>query len=227
MKKQDWFKFIIIVSVLASGFALAPKKCRFSQPLGADQRIDEKVRSFLDGQRGKWHDMNIQEADGRVLYDLIIKHRYTKALEIGTSTGRSGIWIAWALSKTGGKLITIEIDEGRHKRAVENFEKAGLNEYVEARLTDAHELVRMLPGPFDFVFVDADKEGYTDYLKSVLPKLVAGGCFAAHNVRNVSYMYGIKEFLKYVRSMPSMETTIDESTGSGISISFKKANLLY
>jgi predicted O-methyltransferase YrrM len=224
MKKQDWFKIIIIVSVLASGFALAPKKCRFSQILRADQGIDEKVRSFLDGQRGKWYDMNIQDTDGLVLYDLIIKHQYTKALEIGTSTGRSGIWIAWALSKTGGKLITIEIDEGRHKRAVENFEKAGLNEFVDARLADAHELVRTLPGPFDFVFVDADKEGYTDYLKSVLPKLVAGGCFAAHNVRNVSYMYGIKEFLKYVRSMPSMETTIDESTGSGISVSFKKTN---
>ncbi len=224
MKKQNWFKALIIVLVLASGFALAPKKCRFSAPLGADQGIDEKVRGFLESQRGNWHDMNISEADGRILHDLIVKHQYTKALEIGTSTGRSGIWIGWALSKTGGKLITIEIDEDRHKRAKENFEKAGLSGYVDARLADAHELVNKLPGPFDFVFVDADKEGYTDYLKSVHPKLEVGGCFAAHNVRNVSYMYGIKEFLKFVRSLPDLETTINETTGSGISMSFKKAN---
>jgi caffeoyl-CoA O-methyltransferase len=224
MKKQDWLKVLIIVLVLASGFALAPKKCRFSAPLGADQGIDGKVRAFLDSQRGEWHDMNIQEADGRVLYDLIIKHQYTRALEIGTSTGRSGTWIAWALSKTGGKLITIEIDESRHKKAVENFEKAGLGEFVDARLADAHMLVKELPGPFDFVFVDADKEGYSDYLKSALPKLAVWGCFAAHNVREASSMYGIREFLEYVRSLPNLETSIDQSSGSGISVSFKKTN---
>ena len=47
--------------------------------------------------------------DGPVLYDLIIKNTYTRALELGTSTGHSSIWFAWALSKTGGKLITIEL----------------------------------------------------------------------------------------------------------------------
>jgi predicted O-methyltransferase YrrM len=55
--------------------------------------------------------MNIPDVDGKLLYDIIIKNNYKSALEIGTSTGHSGIWIAWALSKTDGKLVTIEIDE--------------------------------------------------------------------------------------------------------------------
>jgi len=61
------------------------------------------------------------EGDGQLLHDLIVEHGYTRALEIGTSTGRSAIWMAWALSKTGGKLITIEIDERRYDEALANF----------------------------------------------------------------------------------------------------------
>jgi predicted O-methyltransferase YrrM len=87
-----------------------------------------------------------------------MRNNYKKALEIGTSTGHSSVWIAWALSKTGGKLITIEIDEGRHRQALAHFEEAGLSEYIDARLADAHELVPKLEGPFDFVFCDGRAE---------------------------------------------------------------------
>jgi len=65
--------------------------------------------------------MNVPASDGKILYDIIIKNDYKQALEIGTSTGHSGIWIAWALSKTGGKLITIEIDEDRYQEALTHF----------------------------------------------------------------------------------------------------------
>ena len=78
-----------------------------------NQALDEKVKKFLSAHEGKWHDLNVPTVDGQTLYDLIIKGNYKSALEIGTSTGHSGIWIAWALSKTGGKLITIEIDESQ------------------------------------------------------------------------------------------------------------------
>ena len=99
------------------------------------QSLDEKVKAFLDSRRGQWRDLNVPANDGRILYDLVVKGRYKRALEIGTSTGHSGIWIAWALSKTGGKLITVEIDEGRHREAVANFAAAGLSDYIDARLT--------------------------------------------------------------------------------------------
>jgi predicted O-methyltransferase YrrM len=183
---------------------------------------DVRVRRFLEGHRDQWRDENVTAADGEFLRDLIVSHKYTRALEIGTSTGHSGIWIAWAMSLTGGKLVTIEIDGVRYEKALANFRAAGLDGFVDARLGDAHELVPRLEGPFDFVFVDADKDWYQNYFKMLLPKLVAGGCFAAHNVLNLEFMHGVKEFLDYARSLPEIETTVERSSGSGISLSFKR-----
>ena len=185
-----------------------------------DTDLDLKVKAFLDKQRSSWRDMNVPYQDGQVLYDLIVDNKYTAALEIGTSTGHSTIWLAWAMSKTGGKVITIEIDEGRHKEALKNIEEAGLSDYVDARLADAHKLVPQLNGPFDFVFSDADKDWYTQYFKDVDPNLKVGGCFTAHNVSN--NFRGTKDFLNYIRSLDNYTTTIDNSSRSGISISFKK-----
>jgi len=184
--------------------------------------LDEKVKQFLDKNRRAWNDMNVPYEDGKVLYDLIISNDYKDALEIGTSTGHSTVWIAWAMSKTGGKVTTIEINESRHREALGNIREAGLGDFVDARLADAHQLVKELKGPFDFVFSDADKGWYTQYFKDVNPKLKSGGCFTAHNVLN-SYG-GAKEFVDYVRSLDNYETTIDRSSRSGISISYKKSD---
>jgi predicted O-methyltransferase YrrM len=184
--------------------------------------LDERVRSFLESHRHQWRSMNVSEVDGKVLHDLVIENNYKKALEIGTSTGHSAVWIAWALSKTDGKLVTIEINERRYRQALANFEEAGLSEYIDARLADAHELVPNLRGPFDFVFCDADKGWYKNYLIAVLPKLEVGGCFTAHNVAG-RRMWGIGEFLDHLYSLPNMETTIDQSSWSGISISYKRS----
>jgi len=189
------------------------------------QALDRKVQAFLDRHAGQWRDMNVPEADGKILYDLVIKNRYTRALEIGTSTGHSGIWIAWALSKTGGKLITVDIDEGRYREAVVNFREAGLDAFIDARLADAHELVPALPGPFDFVFCDADKDWYKNYFVAVLPKLTVGGCFTAHNVsaRQRSRGWRSGDFVEHVLGLPFMETTFAEGSWSGISVSYKRA----
>ena len=193
----------------------------FSQKLHENPDLDKKVEAFLESKKQSWRDMNVPASDGKVLYDLIIENRYTKALEIGTSTGHSGIWIAWALSKTGGTLITVEISEQRYNEAINNFKEAGLLDYIDARLADAHELVPELKGPFDFVFSDADKDWYKNYLIAVMPKLVVNGCFTAHNVTGQGRSRGIREFLEYLESLPNMKTTIDRSSYSGISISYK------
>ena len=144
--------------------------------------LDKRVAAFLEKARYSWRDMNVPTEDGRLLHDIIVKNKYTRALELGTSTGHSGIWIALALSKTGGKLITVDIDEGRHREAVANFKEAGVNDFIDARLADAHKLVTELAGPFDFVFIDADKDWYVNYAKALIPKLENGGCITAHNV---------------------------------------------
>ncbi|MDH3457139.1 MAG: class I SAM-dependent methyltransferase [Gemmatimonadota bacterium] len=190
--------------------------------------LDTRVRQFLDEHRRTWRDMNVPTSDGQALYDLVVEHGYTKALEIGTSTGHSAIWIAWALSKTGGTLITIEIDEGRYRQALQNFEEAGLSDYIDARLADAHELVPALPGPFDFVFLDADKNWYPQYFRDVLPKLEVGGCFTAHNVsdrssgRRMRGMRGTGEFVGLLRNTPDLDTEFI-MTGGGLSVSYKRA----
>ena len=186
------------------------------------QVLDDRVKKFLEANRNNWHDMNVPYQDGQVLHDLIVKNGYTSALEIGTSTGHSTIWMAWALSKTGGKLVTIDKNKGRYNTALANLAKAGLSSYVDARLADAHQLVKQLKGPFDFVFSDADKNWYTQYFKDVDPKLKVGGCFTAHNVRN--NFGGTKDFVDYVKKLDNYETAIDKSSRSGISISYKKSN---
>lgn len=196
----------------------------YSQNLREDSQLDNRVREFLRSQR--WYDLNVPAVDGQLLYDIIIKNNYTSALEIGTSTGHSGIWIAWALSKTGGKLTTIEIDEDRHREALKNFREAGLSEYIDARLGDAHEMVKELQGPFDFVFSDADKNWYKNYFIDIDPKLKVGGCFTAHNIAEIGHGYGgyggQADFLRYVRSLSNYETSLN-TRGGGVSVSYKKS----
>lgn len=203
---------VLMLFILQSGVA---------QNSHTQKALDEKVQAFLKKNKSNWHDLNVPYEDGQVLHDLILKHNYKSALEIGTSTGHSTIWIAWALSQTGGKLVTIEIDEERYKKALENLKAVGLSAYVDARLADAHDLVKQLEGPFDFVFSDADKTWYTQYFKDLQSKLSVGGCFTAHNVNN--NFSGVREFMDYVRSQKNFETSIVGSRSEGISLSYKKS----
>ncbi len=204
--------FVLVAFLFASGLS-------HSQ----ETELDKKVKNFLSSNKRQWRDMNVPASDGQLLFDIIINNGYTNALEIGTSTGHSAIWIAWAMSKTGGKLVTIEIDEDRYNLARSNFEKAGLSDYIDARLANAHQLVRELKGPFDFVFSDADKGWYINYFKDIAPKLISGGCFAAHNIRPPGKrgMAGTKEYLDYVMGLTEFTTTVDNS-GGGLAISYKK-----
>lgn len=104
------------------------------------------------------------------------------AVEIGTLGGYSGSWIARALPEDG-KLITLEVEPKHADVAREHFELAGVADRVEIRVGDAHQVLHDLSGsgPFDFVFIDAEKEGYPDYLDWTLRNLRPGGVLAAHN----------------------------------------------
>ena len=192
--------------------------------------LDARVTKFLEQNRYGWRDMNVPDADGRALYDIVLKNGYKRALEIGTSTGHSGTWTAWALAKTGGRLITIDIDEGRHREALQNFKEAGLDAYIDARLADAHDVVPRLEGPFDFVFIDADKEWYTNYAKAVIPKVRVGGCIAAHNVSGPRSGWGRgrgfgpggaegADYYSYVTGLPFLETTV---MNGQLAVSYKR-----
>ena len=211
--------FILLAAGTAASFPLV------SETISDDQTMDEKIKAFLEEHRYDWRDMNVPEVDGQILYDIIIKNGYTKALEIGTSTGKSGIYIAWALSKTGGKLTTVEINEQRYNQAVSYFKELGLDKYVDARLADAHELVPELEGPWDFVFIDADKSWYTNYAKAVIPKLEPGGCIAAHNVYQGRGRYrrgGTGGYYEFMEEQEGFENEILQESRSGVAVSYKK-----
>ncbi len=208
-------RFLILISLnlllVSSVFAQFPK---------IENKLDRKVMSFLEENANNWRDMNIPLSDGKIIYDIIVQNGYKNAVEIGTSTGHSAIWIAWALSKTGGKLITIEIDKTRYFQAKANFKKAGVSKFIETKLADAHDLVPKLQGEYDFVFCDADKYWYKNYFMALDPKLKKEGCFVAHST--LARVNGIKEFLDYIEGLENYETILDESGPSGMSISYKK-----
>ncbi|MBS1976302.1 MAG: class I SAM-dependent methyltransferase [Bacteroidetes bacterium] len=186
---------------------------------GQPSALDAKVEKFLKEHRGEWHDLNVPYVDGQTLHDIIVKNHYTSALEIGTSTGHSTIWIAWAMSKTGGKVTTVELDDRRRKQALKNLEEAGLSAFVDSRLGNAHEIVKQLPGPFDFVFSDADKNWYKQYFIDVNPKLKKGGCYTTHNILDGQ---AGDDYLDYVRNNPEYESHIDRFSHAGILVSYKK-----
>jgi len=203
------------VAIIGAGLALA-------QTGGPTAGLDARVKAFLDRARHEWREWNVPYEDGQILHDLVVRNGFKNILEIGTSTGHSAIWLAWAAAKTGGRVITIEIDQRRHQTALENFRKAGVDQYVDARLADAHELVKVLPGPFDFVFSDADKEWYPQYFKDLDAKISVNGCFTAHNVLR-AWAPKIEEFLAYVKGRPNYRTRMERGSGEGISISCKIA----
>jgi len=209
MKKSIFAVILVFVSLAACSQQADPSD------------IDQKVQAFLQNH-GAWHNLNVPASDGKLLYQLILDNNYKQVLEIGTSTGHSTIWMAWALSKTGGKLITIEIDRARHEEALKNFKEAGVDHIIDARLADAHELVPALKGPFDFVFSDADKGWYQNYFEAVDPKLKVGGCYATHNVSDRYGSGSNRAYLQFLLGLNNYETTVDNS-GRGMSISCKKA----
>ena len=205
------FLLLIIVFIVATSV-----KAQYPE---VENELDEKIKTYLEDNAHNWRDMNVPLADGKILYDIIVKNNYKNAVEIGTSTGHSAIWIAWALSKTGGKLITIEIDKNRYLQAKANFKKAAVSDLIDARLDDAHELVPNLPGKYDFVFSDADKYWYKNYFIAMDPKMKVGGCFTAHNTNQRSR--GIREFLEYIESLDNYNTSSSNDSRAGISISYK------
>jgi caffeoyl-CoA O-methyltransferase len=211
MKRQVKGILLVLISLGLSGFLLAQQPTDLSA-------LDSQVSRFLEEARNTWSDLNVPYEDGKTLYSLVLKGRFKNILEIGTSTGHSTIWLAWAASKTGGKVTTIEINRERHEKALANFKKAGVASYIDARLADAHQLVPRLSGPYDFIFCDADKEWYLQYFLDLEAKISPKGCFTAHNVL-WRYDPNIKKFLAGVKGNPGFRTHIEKSSGEGVSVS--------
>ena len=191
-------------------------------PIPANEE-EKKILSVLEDMdknqsRGM---MNVTIEDGRLLRLLAEASCAKHVVEIGTSNGYSGIWFCLALRNTGGRLITYEIDAHRASLARENFERAGVDRLVKLVEGDAHETVKNLKGTIDILFLDAEKEGYTDYLNKLLPLVRPGGLILAHNVDDAG-----PDFIKAITTDPNLETVF-QGRGQGLSVTLKKRPLLF
>lgn len=162
---------------------------------------------------------SVSPREGLYLYDLIVKHHLKRGLEIGTSNGYSGVWIASGMKVTRGHLLTLEFDPASAELARDNFQAARVDRYVTLQEGDARKALTALPGPFDFVFIDAAKSDYLDYLEMVLPKVSPGGVIVAHHVIGTSSE--LRDFIHRIETDPQLRTRIVKNGGGGFSVSFK------
>jgi predicted O-methyltransferase YrrM len=185
---------------------------------GKDEAETKILKAIEDITAKQGRRMNVPPADGRMLRLLTESLGAKNVVEFGTSNGISGIWFGIALRKTGGKLITHEIDPKTAALAKENFAAAGVADLVTVVEGDGHETAKNLKGPIDLVFIDADKEGYLDYFKKTLPLVRPGGLICAHNM---TPRMANAEFLKAITTDPNVETQFFME-GGGLSITLKK-----
>ncbi|MFI4933608.1 MAG: O-methyltransferase [Caulobacterales bacterium] len=156
---------------------------------------------------------------GALLNSLIKGAKATRILEIGTSYGYSGVWLAEAARETGGKLITLDVADYKQAYAKAALEKAGLAAFVDFRCGSALDLIPTLPGPFDFVLLDLWKDLYVPCLELFFPKLAPGAIVVADNMLQPAAAR--EEALAYrraVRAKPGVASVL-LPIGSGIEIS--------
>jgi predicted O-methyltransferase YrrM len=213
----------------APGPGVAPKgpgrePTKFTSPVMPKDDAEKKILDVLEemnkNERGGM--MNVPMEDGRILRMLAETTGAKQVVEIGTSNGFSGIWWCMALRKTGGKLTTFEIDAARAALARKNFKRAGVDELVTLVEGDAHVEALKLKDKnvaIDILFLDADKEGYLDYLKNLLPLVRPGGLIVAHNM---TPRMADPRYIKAITTNPDLETIFINMQASGVGITLKK-----
>ena len=187
-----------------------------SSPPQARNEAEKRILTTLEGivNNHKTY-LSVPVQDGMALRLFAEAVAAKNVAEIGTSTGYSGLWLCLALRSTGGHLTTFEIHHGRATIAAEHFKQAGVEKLVTIVEGDAHANVSKLQGPLDLVFIDADKDGYLDYLNKVLPLVRPGGLVLAHNIEMAP------DYVRAVSGNPALET-IFYMEGGGLGVTVKK-----
>jgi caffeoyl-CoA O-methyltransferase len=190
------------------------------------KRDPAQLRRLLDEMDARGYEFwSVPRKDAEFLHLLVKATRARNVLEVGSSQGNSAIWMGLALEETGGRLTTIEIDRERYGLARRHVSEAGLSLRITLINGDAHVELAKLAGPFDFVFLDADKEGQMDYFKKLYPKKLApGGILAVHNaIRQASSM---KDYLEMIRKHPDFDSvTLSLTMDDGICLSYRHRTL--
>jgi len=192
--------------------------------------MDTKLREFLDQlqREGLENDarqtehsrkmLNLEPPAAQLVSILVRASGVSRAFEFGTSNAYSTIWLAWSLASAGGRIVSVDRNPEKHALARENLRRAGFLDMVDLRTGDVAEVVRDLAGPFDLVFLDADRRKFPEVMKALLPKIEKRGLVIADNV--LSHPEEIAEYLKLIASLPDFQhTTVP--VGKGLSIAFR------
>ena len=214
------------ISAIAAVVVLAVAGCLIAQKTesgpGVIQAQEQRILNVLDEMLHDQYSamLSVPPEDGRVLRLLTEATGARHVVEIGTSNGYASIWFCLALRTTGGRLTTYEIDARRASLARENFKRAGVDKLVTIIEGDAHSNVTKLKGPIDIVFIDADKDGYLDYLNKLLPLVRPGGLILAHNTTDVGSQ--MQDYLEAITTNPELETIFLHKQTTGIGVTLKK-----
>lgn len=211
--------FILTVAILGAMSGVARKPA--PKTVLAASKEEARILSVLDElfaePDGLW---NVPPEDGRLLRILAETRRAPHVVEIGTANGYSALWFCLGLRKTGGKIVTHEIDPYRVSLARKNIERAGVSDLVTFVEGNAHDTVKDINEPIDILFIDADKDGYLDYLNKLLSLVRPGGLIIAHNTSDQASK--MQDYLKAITTNPSLETVLLSEQGDGMSITLKK-----
>jgi predicted O-methyltransferase YrrM len=221
---ESYFSFETIkhnVSIDPAEFSMPDHEDVFAEAFEGLEESQVLPLLKCEGLTYTHEDMNVPVKDGRFLHDFIVEHGYKRGLEIGTFTGYSTLWMGLGFQKTGGQILTIEIDQSYGEIAQENFQKAGLENVIESRIKDALMEIPQIEGTFDFVFIDAWKPDYLKYLSLLRDRMRPGGAIIAHNVTN--YARDMKDYLDVIKNDPGLETTFNEISAEGMAISLVKS----
>jgi predicted O-methyltransferase YrrM len=162
---------------------------------------------------------NILPEDGRLMRMLTETLGAKNVVEVGTANGYSAMWFCLAMRSTGGRLTTHEIDPKRIAMAKKNFHRPGVDDLVTLVEGDAHKTIGRLTEPIDLLLLDAEKEGFTDYLNQLLPLVRTGGLIIAHDSSGQAHM--MEEYFQAIVKNLDLETVFVDASRWGMAITRK------
>lgn len=166
--------------------------------------------------------LNTTPGDAMMLRILVESSGAKRGIEVGSASGFGAINMGIAFERTGGHLYTLEIDPKSAEVCRDNLKKVGLEDTVTCILGDALKTLPTLEGQYDFIFIDALKQDYMKYFKSVEAKLKPGSVVVADNV--IRSARAMKDFLDYIQNSPDYDTVIIRSSmekNDGMTVSYK------
>jgi len=156
---------------------------------------------------------------GQFLSILVRSTGARRILEIGTSSGYSTLWLAWAATATGGHVETVERDPAKIDRAEHNLQRAGLRTFVTLHHQVALDALQARTEPYDLIFLDADRASYVTYLPHLVRLLRPGAVLVTDNV--ISHAPQVADFLQLLRTHANLDT-VTVPVGSGEELTYRR-----